>query len=183
MKALYQGCGAFGHPRYADCFVQTINMNSARRTLTQLRRDACAHWHTSGLGLYNHILDVWGGRPDLEDALDEESTSIVNANYIVFASRYLHDNVHVYWYFDRNGQFGALRFDQDEWQENIWKIESLADIVPPDSDGLDAAQRLAYTVDEVAGFGGCKDTFPCMTLSELVEREFTALVKDLKNWY
>jgi hypothetical protein len=96
--------GAFRHAHYGDTW-QTLRLYSAQEMLD------CRN------GLVDFIDDIWGGRPEFEDALTSASIAKLNAEYIVFGYRYQDDNVHDYLFFDRHGGFHHLQFDQDDTTE------------------------------------------------------------------
>ena len=68
-------------------------------------------------GLINYIDYAWGGRPEFEEYYQEKHRDYLNKNYFVFGMRYHDDNVHEYLYFDREGMFGSIVFDQDEFSQ------------------------------------------------------------------
>ncbi|UOD29195.1 SMI1/KNR4 family protein [Massilia violaceinigra] len=180
LRALYQECGAFRHVHYDDSYGQTIALDGVGAVLEQLRTAGDRRYGShAGQGLVDFIHAHWGGRSDLDDILDEETVKLVNENYIAFGCRYINDDVHDYWYFDRNGMFGNLRFDQDELDYNSWKIETLCDVLPPGDLALDAAQRRAHTLGNIAIYSEPHDTFPGMTLRELIAYQFAAIVASI----
>ncbi|MDQ1921518.1 hypothetical protein [Massilia pseudoviolaceinigra] len=176
LKALYQQCGAFGHASYGLSW-QTIKVRSASRMLERLRAGGDA---TPAMGLLNYIHDSWGGRTELE-VIDSELAKIVNENYVVFGERIISDDVYDYWYFDRNGLFGCLHFDQDQGGHNIWKLETLGNIVPPEVPALSREERRAQTLLEVAIFSGDEDIFPGKELDELITQQFEACAQSLAH--
>ncbi|NHZ91089.1 hypothetical protein F2P45_19000 [Massilia sp. CCM 8733] len=180
LRSLYQECGAFRHVHYDDSSSQTIALDAVGAVLERVRNPG-DRWYGchAGQGLVDFIYAKWGGRTDLEEILDEATVKLVNDNYTGFGCRYINDDVHDYWYFDRNGMFGNLRFDQDELHYNSWKIESLCDVLPPDDIVFDAAQRRAYILGEIAVFSEPKDTFPGMTLRELIDGQFASIVAEM----
>ncbi|MDQ1811980.1 hypothetical protein RBA41_01550 [Massilia sp. CCM 9210] len=176
LKALYQQCGAFGHASYGSSW-QTIEVRSASRLLERLRAGGDA---APAMGLLNYIHDSWGGRTELE-VIDPELAKIVNENYVVFGERIISDDVYDYWYFDRNGLFGCLHFDQDEGGHNVWKLETLGNIVPPEDPPLSRQERRAQTLLEVANFSGDEDIFPGKELDELITQQFEACAQSLAD--
>ncbi|NHZ98488.1 DUF2170 family protein [Massilia sp. CCM 8734] len=180
LRSLYQECGAFRHVHYDESYSQTIALDAVGAVLERLRNPG-QRWYSchAGQGLIDFVYAKWGGRTDLDDILSEATVKVVNDNYTGFGCRYINDDVHDYWYFDRNGMFGNLRFDQDELHYNSWKIESLCDVLPPDDLVFDAAQRRAYVLAEIVSFSEPQDTFPGMTLAQLVDSQFAAIVAAL----
>lgn len=67
-------------------------------------------------GLVEYIDYVWGGRPEFEECYKEKELLFLNENYFAFGTRYQDDNVHEYIYFDKNGRFGSIVFDQDYFE-------------------------------------------------------------------
>lgn len=98
---LLRSSGAFHHVHCGDTW-QTIRLHSAKEMLDTRN------------GLIDFIKYIWGGRPELDDALTPESIAKLNAEYVVFGYRYVDDNVHDYFFFDRRGGFHQLLFDQDD---------------------------------------------------------------------
>lgn len=106
--------GAFHHVHCGDIW-QTIRLHSAKEMLDRPN------------GLVDFIKDIWGGRPELDDALTPESIAKLNAEYVVFGYRYVDDNVHDYFFFDRGGGFHHLLFDQDDTSDAEEALHALAD--------------------------------------------------------
>lgn len=67
-------------------------------------------------GLVKYIDGAWGGRPEFEEFCKAEHIEYLNKNYVVFGMRYIDDNCHEYAYFDREGNFGTIFFDQDGFE-------------------------------------------------------------------
>lgn len=72
-----------------------------------------------GLRLFGgivHMIDqLWGGRPEFDNDFSEDEIAFLNANFFVFG-QFCHDsNVYTHLFFDRDGRFGSVRYDQDEW--------------------------------------------------------------------
>lgn len=65
-------------------------------------------------GLPAFIDAYWGGRPELEKGLSTDEIARLNSSTVVFGLRYLNDNEHEYFFYDRSGRFGTLFLDQDD---------------------------------------------------------------------
>ncbi len=180
LRTLCQECGAFSHVHYQDSYGQTIALDPVGPVLERLRNPGDGRYGKhEWKGLVDFIHAHWGGRSDLDETLDEETVKLVNDNYTAFGCRRINDDVHDYWYFDRNGMFGNLRFDQDELDYNTWKIDTLCDVLPPDDLVMDAAQRRADVLRRIAIYSEPQDIFPGMTLRELIEYQFAAIVASI----
>ncbi|UOD29242.1 SMI1/KNR4 family protein [Massilia violaceinigra] len=167
LKALYQQCGAFKHASHCQAW-NTVQLYPVSTLLTWLRADPGTK---PAVGLLAYIHDVWGRRTEL-DVIDAESAKIINENYIVFGERCISDDVYEYWYFDRNGLFGSLYFDQDQGAYNVWKLETLVNIIPPDSMGLSPEERRACTLAEIATVSSDENIFPGKELDALITQQF-----------
>ncbi|GAB3256151.1 hypothetical protein [Chitinimonas naiadis] len=99
-------------------------------------------------GLAASIDHVWGGRPEFEDYFKPSEIDDINQRFFCFGA-YLHDsNAHTHYYFTRAGRFGALYYNQDEWDNLYTSLKALmADETPGDYDTLDAL--LSSGVDDV----------------------------------
>jgi hypothetical protein len=78
-------------------------------------------------GLIDFIDHTWGGRPEFKECLTRSEIQTINKRCIAFGYRYEDDNVHDYLYFDGDGNFGSLFFDQDDrksWEPCIRDILS-----------------------------------------------------------
>lgn len=92
-----------------------------------------------GNGLVAHIDDLWGGRPEFEEAFSEEEIAYFNENYISFADACVNQNTFLHYYFDRSGEFGWICYDQDDFDtasENYFRP-------------LLAASQAKYSFDEI----------------------------------
>ena len=112
LRELYLKNGAIRTAEYGDVW-QTLKLDSANEMLEQ------------HCGLCAHIDWVWGGRPELPDELTASQIKQLDADYIVFGSRYEDDNVHDYFFFDRLGRMDNLRLDQDDMSYAFEKFELL----------------------------------------------------------
>ncbi|ADV65792.1 hypothetical protein [Deinococcus maricopensis] len=178
LRALYLQVGAFKHVHYALAW-QTLRIESVSTQLHWLTRpENRAFSRPYSLGLVAAIHAAWGEREEFNDALEAEAEQLVNANYVVFGSRHIDDNVIDYWYFDRQGLFGNFRFDQDEAAYNVGRIEQLADILPRANADLSPAERRAYVLAEAESYG-TEDTFPRYTLNQLLRAQFDAITLHL----
>lgn len=109
LVAMWMNTGAFESAFFADCW-QTICVFSARELVV------------IPCGLIDFIDHIWGGRPEFVEYFNSEETQAFNERCVVFGYRYIDDNVHTYFYFDRTGKFGCLHFDQDDgssWEPGI----------------------------------------------------------------
>ncbi|MBL8512549.1 MAG: hypothetical protein JNJ55_01050, partial [Betaproteobacteria bacterium] len=57
-------------------------------------------------GLPAFIDFQWGGRPELAEGLSAAESTHLNAVTVVFGLRYINDNEHEYFFFDRAGRIG-----------------------------------------------------------------------------
>lgn len=101
LRALWTTKGALHSVWFGDSW-QTLTMDTA------------AEMAEHPVGLLQFIDHAWGGRPELAAWLPADAAAKLNAEYIVFGYRYVDDNVHDYFFFDRQGRFGNLPFDQDD---------------------------------------------------------------------
>lgn len=108
-------------------------------------------WNDNGhpTGLVEYIDYVWGGRPEFEEFYKEKEVRFLNENYFAIGTRYQDDNVHEYIYFDKNGKFGSIVFDQDYF-------EAFQDEVEPMFEKSTARE----------------------TLKQVLSRQFTELIKE-----
>jgi hypothetical protein len=111
--ALLLASGAFHHARFGDTW-QTLRLYSAKEMLDR------------HCGVVDAIKEIWGGRPELDDALTAEQIVKLNAEYVVFGYRHVDDNVHDYLFFDRRGGFYHLLFDQDDTADAEDAMRALA---------------------------------------------------------
>ncbi len=66
-------------------------------------------------GLIQSIDELWGGKPVFKKSLSAQDIAYLNTNYFVFG-HYLHDDdAYSHFYFDRNGKFGVLTYDQGDF--------------------------------------------------------------------
>jgi hypothetical protein len=112
LRDLYLKEGAIRTNEFGDVW-QTLSLYSANSML----KKPC--------GLCAHIDWVWGGRPELSDEFTAIQIKQLDADYIVFGSRYEDDNVHDYFFFDRLGRIDNLRLDQDDMTHAFEKLASL----------------------------------------------------------
>lgn len=120
LRAMWTTKGALHSPWFADAW-QTLTIDSAA--------EMAAH----PVGLLPFIDHAWGGRPELAAWLPADAAAKINAEYVVFGYRYVDDNVHDYFFFDRRGRFFHLPFDQDDMSEARTKVRELAKAAPAGS--------------------------------------------------
>lgn len=76
-------------------------------------------------GLVTFIDSYWGGRPEFAEFLSTEQIRQLNEKYHVFGLTYIDDNVHDYFFFDQQGKFGHLSFDQDDCEPAMETLKML----------------------------------------------------------
>lgn len=131
--------GPFQSVGFADSW-QTIQLAGSDELLTMSN------------GLPAFIDAYWGGRPELSAGLTPSELAALNASTVVFGLRYLNDNEHDYFFYDRAGRFGTLLLDQDDLEP---AIEELRRIGRNESEGE--------------------------TLAALLERQMTLMIDGLKD--
>ncbi len=90
--------------------------------------DIFAHerFHQRRNGLLEYIDQLWGGRPEIADTFSQDQIEALNTQYAVIGWCYIDDNVHEYLFFDREGGFHRLLFDQDDPNDALqWLRTSL----------------------------------------------------------
>lgn len=112
LRELYVKDGAIRTNEYGDVW-QTLRLDPLKSMLEESR------------GLCAYIDRMWGGRPELVDELSSDQISALNADYVVFGSRYEDDNVHEYFFFHRSGRIDSLRLDQDDMSDAFEKFGTL----------------------------------------------------------
>lgn len=68
-------------------------------------------------GLVEMIQSLWGDRPEFEEYFSTEEINFLNQNYFIFGHYFVDDNAYVHYYFDRQGKFGTIHYDQDYFDE------------------------------------------------------------------
>lgn len=66
-------------------------------------------------GMVKMIDSLWGGRPEFGEAFSPEEIKHLNENYFVFGDYFNDDNAYYHFYFDRQGNFGSVFYDQDDF--------------------------------------------------------------------
>jgi hypothetical protein len=66
------------------------------------------------IGLLNYIDRSWGGRPEIAGTFSRDQIDAIDTQYAAIGVCYIDDNVHQYLFFDRDGGFHLLQFDQDD---------------------------------------------------------------------
>lgn len=66
-------------------------------------------------GLVAYIDNVWGGRPEFEEEYTPEQIDRLNRTAICFSTLYINDDSHEYAFFDQNGKFGTIAYNQDDF--------------------------------------------------------------------
>jgi SMI1 / KNR4 family (SUKH-1) len=100
------------------------------QVITELMRHLQSHEHSklNSLGLVDMIKFSWGNdRPEFEDELSAEQIKFLNDNYKCFGW-YRDDTVLEsawYLYFDTQGSFGQIFYDQDDFEELKADLEQL----------------------------------------------------------
>lgn len=64
-------------------------------------------------GFFAAVEEIWGGREDLLQELGAQEVQRLNREFVLFGMRFIDDNVHVYYAFDRLGLCYRILFDQD----------------------------------------------------------------------
>jgi hypothetical protein len=70
--------------------------------------------HQRRTGLLNYIDRSWGGRPEIARNFSQDQIDAIDTQYAAIGMCYIDDNVHQYLFFDRDGGFHQLHFDQDD---------------------------------------------------------------------
>jgi hypothetical protein len=119
LRVMLQSEGVLAHQCFADMW-NTLELDSFEQLINK------------NFGLIDYIRDAWGGRKEFDAPQNQayctaENQAYLNSHYFVFGYRYVDDNVHIYFYFDREGAFGTFEFDQDMLDGIGAALESLAD--------------------------------------------------------
>ena len=104
--------GALKSYAFADTW-QTVQLFSANQLLEMQT------------GLVEFIDDYWGGRPEFAAFFSTEQIKQLNEKYHVFGLTYIDDNGHNYFFFDQQGKFGHLPFDQDDCEPTMTTLNRL----------------------------------------------------------
>lgn len=83
-------------------------------TWNTLQLFADERFHQRRVGIVSYIDESWGGRPEIADHFSPDQIDTLNAQYAAIGLCYIDDNVHEYLFFDGNGGFHRLQFDQDD---------------------------------------------------------------------
>jgi hypothetical protein len=78
------------------------------------------------LGILSKIDNLWGGREDILTSMNEQAISFINNNYFMVGSIYMNDNEHYYLYFNTEGQFNVIRYDQDYLEDMLTQLNEMA---------------------------------------------------------
>lgn len=81
---------------------------------------------------------VWGGRPELFDALSAAQIAAIESGFLMFGQRHVDDNVHVYLLVDAHGAAHALLLDQDDMDDALHWLSAAASSTPPRGEPIDA---------------------------------------------
>jgi hypothetical protein len=111
LRSLYLEHGAF-----------TLRDPSYWRSLRLL--DSGARLHMLA-GLQVAIDDLWCGRPEFTENFDSPNIDRLNREFIVFGYFCHNDNAYTHLYFTRSGGFGALYYDQDDWNSAHALLEQM----------------------------------------------------------
>jgi len=101
LAAFFLKYGAFKSNGFGDAW-QTVQLFSVQELID------------IPLGIVDFIDYYWGGRPEFADYFSSEEMTQLSQQYKIFGLKYVDDNVHDYWFFDRYEKFGNLPFDQDD---------------------------------------------------------------------
>lgn len=103
LKLLYENYGVFS---VNDGIWRSITLFSNQES----------HYSLPNIGGLMEMIDqLWGGRPEFEEFFSAEEIEYLNQNYFVFGHYYHDDNVYSHFYFDREGNFEDVRYDQDDF--------------------------------------------------------------------
>ncbi len=103
LKSLYLGNGTFS---VKDGLWNSINIYSNQEN----------HYSLPNIGGLVEMIDqLWGGRPEFEENFSVEEIGYLNKNYFVFGHYFHDDNVYSHFYFDRDGNFEDVMYDQDDF--------------------------------------------------------------------
>ena len=96
---------------------QTFVIPSLLKLEYHLSRKRSNYEHLKGMGVINMLAYVWSNDKQVfeagESSLSETQIKLLNNNYIGVGSINLDDNVNIILYYDKNGHFGAIWYDQD----------------------------------------------------------------------
>lgn len=137
LRAMWTTKGALHSTWFADAW-QTLTIDSAA--------EMAAH----PVGLLPFIDHAWGGRPELAAWLPADAAAKLNADYVVFGYRYVDDNVHDYYFFDRRGRFFHLPFDQDDMTAARDQVREMAKAAPAGSSLDELLRDQLTTIREAA---------------------------------
>lgn len=77
-------------------------------------QDNPSHMPNMG-GLVEMIEKLWGDRPEFHQHFSEEQIKYLNDHYFIFGHYLQDENTYDHFYFDRDGKFGTITYDQDDF--------------------------------------------------------------------
>lgn len=112
LKVFFLKYGSFKSNAFGDAW-QTVQLFSIQELIDM------------PLGIVDFIDYYWGGRPEFAAYFSIANITRLNQQYQIFGLKYVDDNVHDYWFFDQQGNFGHLLFDQDDCEYAMEMLKEL----------------------------------------------------------
>lgn len=76
-------------------------------------------------GFVHMIYHLWGDRWEFEEFFTEAQISHLDANFFIFGHVKNSENRYTHLFFDREGRFGSLTYDQNNWNKMLPQVKAM----------------------------------------------------------
>ncbi|NIA00212.1 hypothetical protein [Massilia sp. CCM 8734] len=91
-----------------------------------LRIYAAQHYSMTLFGGFVHMIyNLWGDRWEFEEFFTEAEISCLDANFFIFGHVKNSENRYTHLFFDREGRFGGLTYDQNNWKKMLPQVKAM----------------------------------------------------------